>query len=79
MDHLAEWMAANDAKKLVPFIKAAIRGNYGKRFIPRKTTDFHLEVTPENKLLDRSARSARRVKAVAFTVGLEENHRLSQR
>ena len=76
VDHLAEWMTVNDAKKLVPYINGrAIRGNYPEEIHSSKNhLIFHLEVTPENKDVwtDLLGAPAGAKRPVAFTVGLEE-------
>lgn len=75
IDHLAEWAAANDARKVVPYLNGlALRGNYPQELdISKNQLFFHLRIQPENKntWIDLLGAPSGIRRAVTFSVGLE--------
>ena len=75
VDHLAEWAATNDPRKLVPYLNGlAIRGNYPEEIhTSRNHLHFHLRITPENKSVwvDLLGAPTGIRHPVFFSVGLE--------
>lgn len=75
VDHLAEWVAANDARKVVPYLNGlALRGNYPEELDTSKNQlSFHLRLLPENKhtWIDLLGAPTALRRPVTFSVGLE--------
>ena len=75
IDHLAEWAAAHDARKLVPYLNGlALRGNYPEELDTSKNElSFHLQILPENKhtWVDLLGAPTAIRRPVTFTVGME--------
>jgi hypothetical protein len=75
VDHLAEWAAANDARKIVPYMNGlALRGNYPEELDTSKNQlSFHLQILPENKhtWVDLLGAPSGIRRPVTFSVGLE--------
>jgi len=75
VEHLAEWAAANNPAKLVPYVNGlAIHGNYPEEIHASKNRlHFHLQITPESKQvwvdLLGTPKGVRR--PVTLSVGLE--------
>ncbi len=76
VENLDEWVKANDAKKLVPYLNGlAIRGNYPAEIHPSKNhLQFHLQITPENRSvwIDLLGAPTGIRKPVFFSVGPED-------
>lgn len=75
VDHLAQWAAANDARKIIPYLNGLpLRATYPEGIdLPRNLLSFYLQILPENKhewinLLGAPTATRR---PVAFSVGLE--------
>ena len=77
VEHLDQWAATNDARKLVPYLNGlAIRGNYPEEIhASMNHLHFHLQITPENRSVwvDLLGAPPGIRKPVAFSVGLEED------
>ena len=77
VEGLKEWAEQNDPSKIVPYVNGlAIRGNYPEEIHASKNTlHFHLDITPANKQAwtDLLGEPHTAKKAVAFSVGLENN------
>ena len=74
VDHLAEWAAANEASKLVPYLNGrAIRGNYPVEIHASKNhLHFHLMITAESKNVWIDLLGEPRIfRPVTVSVGLE--------
>jgi hypothetical protein len=75
IDHLAEWSAANDSRKVVPYLNGlALRGNYPEELdISKDQLSFHLQILPENKhvWVDLLGAPTGIRRPVTFSVGLE--------
>jgi hypothetical protein len=76
VENLDEWVKANDAKKLVPYLNGlAIRGNYPAEIHASKNhLQFHLQITPENRSVwvDLLGAPTGIRKPVFFSVGPED-------
>jgi len=77
VEHLDQWAATNDARKLVPYLNGlAIRGNYPEEIhASMNHLHFHLQITPENRSVwvDLLGAPPGIRKPVTFSVGLEED------
>jgi small-conductance mechanosensitive channel len=75
VDHLADWAAANNPAKLVPYLNGlAIRGCYPEEIHTSKNhLQFHLQITPDNKKtwVDLLGEPKGLRKPVTISVGLE--------
>jgi hypothetical protein len=75
IDHLADWAAANNPAKLVPYLNGlAIRGCYPEEIHTLKNhLQFHLQIAPENKQVwvDLLGAPKGMRKLVTVSVGLE--------
>src|SRR5215467_759149 len=75
VDHLADWAAANNPAKLVPYLNGlAIRGCYPEEIHTSKNhLQFHLQITPDNKTtwVDLLGEPKGLRKPVTVSVGLE--------
>jgi hypothetical protein len=75
VDHLSNWAAANNARKLVPYLNGlALRANYPQEIDTAKNQlAFHLRVLPENKdaWIDLLGAPTAIRRHVTFSVGVE--------
>ncbi|HKF49298.1 MAG TPA: hypothetical protein VKB38_18205 [Terracidiphilus sp.] len=76
IDHLGEWAATNDARKLVPYLNGlALRANYPAEIDTAKDQlTFHLRLLPENKhvWIDLLGAPTGIRRPITFSVGLED-------